>query len=279
MGASHVNDRLATRRRVKAVILDWAGTTIDFGSRAPTSVFLEIFRARGVEITSAEARGPMGRAKHDHIAAVLAMPRVRERWTQVHGHPPGQSEADAMYAEFLPLQKRTLADHARLIPGVVEAIAACRARGLGIGSTTGYTRALVDVVCPLAARQGYVPDVVIAADDVAAGRPAPWMNYRAAERLGVYPMDSIVTIDDTPAGIEAGRNAGMWTVGVTRTGNEVGLSAEELAALSPAERATVIATARAKLLDAGAHAVIESVAELPELLDEIKGRMIAQLSS
>ena len=66
-------------RPIKAVLLDWAGTTVDYGSRAPTQVFVEIFRRRGVEITIAEARGPMGRAKHEHIAMVAALPRVTGR--------------------------------------------------------------------------------------------------------------------------------------------------------------------------------------------------------
>ena len=52
-------------------------------------------------------------------------------------------------------------------------------------------------------------------------------------RLDVFPMTSMVKVDDTPVGIEAGRNAGCWTVGVTRTGNCVGLSVEEIDQLAP----------------------------------------------
>ena len=172
-----------------------------------------------------------------------------------------------MYDEFLPLQKRTPSSRGSdVIPGVPEAIAECRRRGLKIGSTTGYTRALMEVVLPQAARGRYAPDVTICSDDVTAGRPAPWMNFLAAERLGVYPMSAVMTVDDTPIGIAAGLNAGTVTVAVSQTGNSLGLSASEVAVSDPRPTKTP-AYARSKMISAGpgAHHVIRSVAELPAL--------------
>lgn len=217
----------------------------------------------------------MGRAKRDHIAAILALPRVAAAWHTAFGRPPSEVDIDRLYAEFLPLQLATLAQHADVIPGVPDVVAECRKRGLAIGSTTGYTRTLMDVVEPLARRQGFAPDVVICADDVPQGRPAPWMLYRAAEKLNAFPPSSIVAIDDTPVGIEAGRNAGAWTVAITRTGNSLGLSAEEVSALDPVERSRRIDAAAAQFLDLGADYVIESVADLLPVLDEISLRLNA----
>lgn len=250
----------------QAVLFDWAGTTVDYGSLAPTTVFLEIFRRRGVEITVAEARGPMGRGKHEHIATVAALPRVRAAWASVHGSEPSASDIQAMYNEFLPLQKETLARGSDVIVGVAEAVSACRQMGLKIGSTTGYTRELMEVVVPLAARGGYQPEVTVCSDDVPAGRPAPWMNFRAAEALGVYPMHRILVVDDTPVGIAAGKNAGCVTVAVSQTGNALGLSEAEANALPAAELATRLAKIERDFVAAGADHVIPSVAKLPELL-------------
>ncbi|MGE0758611.1 MAG: phosphonoacetaldehyde hydrolase [Pirellulaceae bacterium] len=257
---------------VKAVLFDWAGTTVDFGSRAPAKVFQEIFRQRGVEITEAEAREPMGRAKRDHISQITRMPRVAAAWDEHFGRSPTDQDVQDMYDEFLPLQKRVLAQHSEVIAGVSEAVAELRARGLRIGSSTGYTRELMDVVLPLAADQGYSPDVCVCSDDVAAGRPAPWMNYRAAEWLGVYPMDTIVVVDDTPIGIVAGRHAGMWTIAVSRTGNSLGLSAAEVAALPDEELEGRLRRIEADFYRAGAHLVIGGVDELPDRLHEL-GRL------
>ena len=176
---------------------------------------------------------------------------------------------DDLYRRFLPLQRELIAAHATLIPGCREAIAACRARGLKIGSSTGYTRELMDDLLPLAHDQGYDPDVTITADDVSAGRPAPWMCFECARRLNVYPPAAIVVIDDTTVGIEAGRNAGMWTVGVTHSGNLVGLSLEEFSQLDSTARQALCDAANRKLISVGAHFVIDTVVQLPALLAEI----------
>ena len=258
--------------KINAVLLDWAGTTIDFGSRAPAAVFIEVFQRRGVEISVAEARGPMGLAKRDHIAAIASLPRVVARWRALYGKAPGEGEIDAMYHEFLPLQKATLANHVDVIPGVIEAIEQCRQLGLAIGSTTGYTRELMEVVTPLAEQNGYRPDVIVCSDDVRAGRPAPWMNLRAAELLGVFPLNSILVVDDTLVGIDAGLNAGCWTVGVIESGNAFGLSAEELAGLSASERAERYEAAEREFRDRGAHFVVPSAASLPEIVRQLQAR-------
>ncbi|MBA4020521.1 MAG: phosphonoacetaldehyde hydrolase [Pirellula sp.] len=259
--------------KIQAALFDWAGTTIDYGSLAPMRVFVEIFRRRGVEIAIEEARGPMGRAKHEHIAEVCKLPRVAMRWREVHGREPGEADVMAMYEEFLPLQKSVLGDGWELIPGVLETMAALRSRGILIGSTTGYTRALMEVVAPRAARLGYSPDCIVCSDDVKAGRPAPWMNFRAAELIGIFPPSAIVAVDDTPVGIEAARNGGMWAVGVARTGNEFGFHEAEADALQKNDaleyqRRLAIATDRLK--NAGAHFVVDGIADLVDVVDAVE---------
>jgi phosphonoacetaldehyde hydrolase len=266
----------APYENLKAVVFDWAGTTVDYGSRAPALVFREIFRREGVEISFAQARGPMGLAKRDHIAAILQLPDVAARWEQSHGRTAEDSDIDRMYHEFLPLQKETLAAHCDVIPGVPEAVAECRRRGLKIGSTTGYTHELVDVFAARVAEQGYSPDCVVCSDDVPQGRPAPWMLLEAAKQLGVYPLQHIVKVDDTAPGIEAARNAGCWAVGITRTGNEVGLTEAEFADLSPDAQAAAIQMAAGKLTAAGAHFTIASVADLGSILNEIEDRLSSE---
>ncbi len=263
---------MSAQRELQAVVLDWAGTTIDHGSRAPAIVFQEIFRQQGIEITVDQAREPMGMAKREHIAAIAALPAVSEAWSAKFGRPCGTAEIDSMYERFLPLQKETLKQHCDLIDGAVETVTECRGRGLKIGSSTGYTHELMELVTTAAARQGYAPDCVLCAEDAPRGRPAPYLLYEAAKRLDVYPLWSIVKVDDTPVGIQAGRNAGCWTVGVTRTGNGVGLSAEEVGRLPRAEVQRLCDQAADRLLRAGAHYVLESVADLPDTIAEISER-------
>jgi len=260
---------------LKGVIFDWAGTVIDYGSCAPAAAFVQVFGDDGVEITTAEAREPMGMAKRTHIATILEMPAVRTRWQKAHGSPPEEADIERLYGEFIPTQLGCLQEHSQLIPGTVEMIAACRKRGLKIGSSTGYTRALMDVVMEAATQQGFEPDCMLCADDVTEGRPAPWLCFENARRLGIFPTAAVVKVDDTTVGIEAGRNAGMWTVGITKSGNLVGETLADIEQIDANELRRRIDAAEEKMFDAGAHYAVESVADLTEVLDAIETRLSA----
>jgi phosphonoacetaldehyde hydrolase len=258
---------------LRAAIFDWAGTVIDFGSRAPMGAFVEAYRRFGVEISVAEARKPMGLPKRAHIAALMAEPAIAGRWADQHGARPGEAEIDQLYDVFVPLNTEVVADFCTLIPGAVEMAAAVRARGMKLGSTTGYVRPIMERVLPLAAAQGYAPDNLVCAGDLADGRPTPLMMYRCFADLGVYPPAAVVKIDDTEPGILEGLAAGTWTVGVSISGNCVGLSAEEWAGTPEEEQAALRARAEAQLLGVGAHFVIDSIAGLMPVIDEIEARM------
>jgi phosphonoacetaldehyde hydrolase len=259
---------------LKAIVVDWAGTIIDHGTRAPVEAFREIFRRRGMPITAEEARGPMGMEKRDHIAALVAVPRVAEAWRAAHGHSVTDDEITAMYHEFLPVQMELLPQHADVIPGVIDALAECRRRGLKIGSSSGYATPLMTRLAALAKDNGLEVDAIVSASEVPAGRPAPWMIFKNMELLVVYPPSATITVDDTTVGIEAGRNAGTWTVGVVETGNVLGLSSTELQQLDRAERERRTAIGRKQMLAAGAHYALNSVANLPTLIDEIAARLV-----
>ena len=254
-------------KHLKAIVFDWAGTMIDHGSRAPAIVFQEIFKRQNINITVDQAREPMGMAKRDHIAAVSRMPEVHEQWVNEYGSECSEADIDRMYEQFLPLQKETLKNHSQMIPGAAAVANRCREQGLKIGSTTGYTRELMIEVKAAASSQGYEPDTVLGAEDAPRGRPAPYLLFESAKLLDVYPMHHIVKVDDTVLGIEAGINAGCWTIGISRTGNLLGLSVEEVSELEPDELATRLASIEERLKDSGAHLIIESVEDIePALL-------------
>ncbi len=256
-------------QKVHAIILDWAGTAVDHGCMGPVAVFVEVFKKRGVDVTMDEARAPMGLQKKDHVRAMCAMEGVAARWQAAHGSAPTEADVDAMYLDTEPMMVACTKDHAQMIPGVVDTIAALRERGLKVGSTTGYTAPMMEELVPRAKAQGYEPDAIVCPDDAPAGRPAPWMCFEAAKCLGVYPMHAIIKIGDTVSDIDEGRNAGMWTIGLTRTGNELGMPAAEVDALPQAERQARLAAVGHKLQMAGAHALLESLGETAKVLAAI----------
>lgn len=247
------------------VIFDWAGTLVDHGCRAPMEALLQAFDAEGLPISETVARGPMGAHKLDHVKQILAQPEVAARLPAHLAALPATARADRFYRSFTHRLLELLPRHAAPIAGVPQALAALRDRGMHIGSCSGYTRAMMDRLEPLARAAGVDPAMVVCADEVPAGRPAPWACFRIAERFGVYPMGRALKVGDTPSDVAEGRNAGMATLGITATGNEVGLSAGALAALAPDARAARIEAARARLV--GADDWLESVAELPAWLD------------
>jgi phosphonoacetaldehyde hydrolase len=257
---------------IRLVVFDWAGTTVDHGSLAPVAAFVEAFIRHGVAISPEEARGPMGLPKRDHIVALLRRLDIARRWHGVHGRDWTEEDVDRVYAAFIPLQLAVVEDCAAPVPGLPAAVDDLRRRGIRIGGTTGYFAEAAERVAAAARRLGYAPDATLCPADVRAGRPAPWMIFRLMEILDVCPPAAVVKVGDTVPDIEEGRNAGVWTVGVTHTGSEVGCTAAEFAALPLGERTERVEAARHKLLAAGAHAVIPSAAEAPALLDEIAAR-------
>jgi phosphonoacetaldehyde hydrolase len=260
---------------LKAVILDWAGTAVDFGSLAPVAALQRIFHENSVPITPAEARQDMGVLKKDQIRFILSGDRVRGEWTRVHGAAPGERDVERVFTDFLPQQAEILAEFSEPIEGVCETVGHWRDAGLRIGSTTGYTRDLLNRVMDAASRHGYRPDASVTPDQVGAGRPAPFMCYRNAIELQVFPLSSCVKIGDTPSDIGEGLNAGMWTIGISMTGNEIGLSRRDFDALSKDEQEALKVRACSRLKNAGAHYIAPSVAQCSEFLLEIDRRIAA----
>ncbi|NWG47414.1 MAG: phosphonoacetaldehyde hydrolase [Alphaproteobacteria bacterium] len=261
------------RGPLKAVVFDWAGTLVDFGSLAPMGVFVDVFARFGLEITISEARAFMGLPKRDHIKGLLELPRIAEAFRARYGRPPAEDDIDEIYSVFLPANVAAIPANSGIVPGAADIITRLRERGMKIGSTTGYTREIMDVMLPLAARQGVHVESLVCAGDLAWGRPTPMMMYRTFLELGVWPAAAVVKVDDTPVGIEEGCAAGAWSIGVAVSGNGFGLSKADADALAPDAFAERRAAAAEALTAAGAHLVIDTVADLMPVLAAIEARL------
>ncbi len=259
--------------KLKGVIFDWAGTTVDFGCFAPTGVFIEVFRQKGIDITMSEARGPMGMHKRDHIRVISKYPRVAEEWKKEYLRECTEDDVEQMFNNFIPLQLAIIEKHSEIVPELLHALEIIRSMDMKIGSTTGYNTEMMEILTSAAAKQGYIADSVVCASDVPAGRPAPWMALKNAENLGIFPMQAFVKIGDTIADIEEGINAGMWSVGVVNSSNEMGLTLNEINQMDKIELEKRSAKVRQDYFDAGADYVIDSLAELKELIEKINRRL------
>lgn len=266
--------RRTYRGPVRMVIFDWAGTTVDYGCYAPAVVFIEVFKRHGVEITMEQARAPMGLQKAEHIKAISCIDEVAQKWRKVHGRTCSDSDVTEMFEQhFAPLQIKCIGDYAGIIPGTVETVNELKKRGIKIGSTSGYFTEAMEINFERARQQGYVPDTNSWATRVPYGRPEPWMVFDNMVQARVYPPEAVVKVGDTKPDISEGLNAGTWTVGLSKTGNEVGLNERELAALPESVVRQKVARATDSLAKMGAHYVVEAIGDVVPIIEEIEQRL------
>jgi len=263
------------RGKVGSLVLDWSGTTADAYVIAPAVVFVEVFKNQGVEISMTEARGPMGLRKDLHILELTRDPVIRDRWNEIHGRYPDQSDVDNMFADFVPAQVACLPKYTDLLPGTAEVTQRLQAQGIKIGVSTGFLRVMVEVLLEKAREQGFSPDATVAGDEVEQGaRPKPFMIYKNLDLMDAWPIQSVVKVDDTVGGVGEGLNAGCWTVGVSIYSNYMDINhIDEVSKLSSEEFERRHAATREKLQVAGAHYVIDSILDLEAVIEDINDRL------
>tara|TARA_B100001750_G_scaffold196047_1_gene168062 strand:+ start:128 stop:976 length:849 start_codon:yes stop_codon:yes gene_type:complete len=261
--------------RVKGLVLDWSGTTADEYVIAPAVVFVDVFKKFDVEISMTEAREPMGLRKDLHILELTKLPKIRERWNKVHGRSPDQGDVDRMFADFVPMQLDCLRKYTNLLPHVADVTQEFQKEGIKIGSSTGFVRSMVDILEEDAKKQGYTPDASVAGDEVVNGaRPKPFMVYRNLDLMNVHPIQSVVKVDDTVGGVGEALEAGCWGVGIARYSNYMDMDTlEEAQSLPKDEIQRRLVKTRDILQKAGAHYVINTFDELPEVVEEINLRL------
>lgn len=257
-------------KKISCVIMDWAGTAIDFGCFAPLNAFLKVFAdERGIDITYRQAREPMGLLKIDHIKAILTMPEVNEKFRAHYHRDWDMKDVNEMYGSFEKHLFASLENFTTPIPGVLETMKILHAEGIRIGSTTGYTKEMMNIVRPGAAAKGYTVDNLVTPDDVPGGRPAPYMIYKNMIDLAIPSVDNVVKVGDTIADIREGINAKVWSIGLISGSNEMGLTEEEHNHC-PAEELTLLKEeVRKRMLAAGAHFVLDNITELPACIEKI----------
>lgn len=258
-------------KKIEAVIFDWAGTTVDFGSFAPVQSFIEGFKQFGITPTIAEVREPMGMLKWNHIHTMMQMPRIREEWETVHGVPWTKEDVDAVYVASESALLAILHHFTTPKPYVLDAVRDLREHGIKIGSTTGYTDEMMNIVVPNAKEYGYSPDFWCTPNSVNdCGRPYPYMIFKNLEALGVSKVSSAIKIGDTVADIREGNHAGLITVGVIEGSSIMSLSKKEHDALSQEEKDAEAIRVQGVYLDCGADHVIHNMSELMTLILELE---------
>jgi phosphonoacetaldehyde hydrolase len=254
---------------VQAVIFDWAGTTIDYGCFSPLAPFISAFAKYDLTVSLDEARGPMGKLKIEHLRDLLNLDTVKEQFYKNNKRVANEDDTVAIYKEFEKQVFERLADFVVLIPNVAETVNTLRQMGLKIGSTTGYTKEMMDIILPLAKEQGYAPDYCVSSTEVLRGRPYPYMIYQNVLALDITDINAVIKVGDTVSDILEGVNAKCISVGVVQGSSELGLSLTEFMKLDIEQQKIRSNIVRYKMYAAGAHYVLDSISELPDLINAI----------
>lgn len=258
--------------KIKGVIFDWAGTTVDYGCFSPVGAFMDAFAKKGIEITIDEAREPMGKLKLDHTRAILAMPRVKESFQNKFNRESNDSDLKELYSFFEESLFSTLKDYIEINPYVLEVVSELRKKGIKIGTTTGYTKEMMEVILPIAKDKGYNPDFTIASDEVKEGRPSADMINANAKFFSIEDMKTLIKVGDTAVDMKEGKNAGALAVGVILGSSELGLTYKEVMDMDKKQLEIKKELVRKKLIEAGADYVIDDMRGLLEIIDAIENR-------
>ena len=254
-------------KKIEAVIFDWAGTTVDYGSFAPVQAFIEAFKEFGITPTVEEVREPVGMLKWNHIHTMMQMARITEEWKKIYGRMWEKEDVDAVYEKSEQAIFRILHNYAAPKPYVLDAIKELRELGIKIGSTTGYTDDMMEILVPAAKENGYAPDFWCSPNAVNnMGRPYPYMIYKNMQVLGVHGADNVIKVGDTVADIKEGIAAGVITVGIVEGSSVMGISESEFENLSLEEKAKRCKRVREVYEKAGADYVIQNMSELTTLV-------------
>ncbi|GAA2222842.1 HAD-IA family hydrolase [Streptomyces indiaensis] len=186
------------------------------------------------------------------VSSLASVDRCWTRWAEeygitaeafarieLHGRPAAEIAADLLPAEVVPAAVARIEDlevadvpngGVRLLPGTRAFLDALPAECWAV--VTSATRRLAEARLDAV---GILPKTLVAADDITRGKPDPEPYLLAARTLGVDPAHCVV-FEDAPAGLAAGRAAGMTTVALTTTHQAHELRAdlvvENLSALS-----------------------------------------------
>lgn len=184
------------------VVCDLAGTTIYDRGEVPAA-FEQALREAGLAFDAAEVSAWRGASKREVLSRLVAR------------QDGGTRSVDRIYHRFRELLLQRLAEAGPLsLPGVQETLARLKAERCRLAATTGFDRDVVETILAAVPWAGLL-DAWVCGDDVAQGRPAPFMIFRAMERCGVLDVRRVAVVGDTRLDLEAAWNAGAgWRVGV-----------------------------------------------------------------
>ena len=192
-------------QKLSLVVFDMAGTTIADSGQVPDA-FSTVLDRHGITVDDAALRAVRGASKRDAIRHFVAQK-----------HSTGvDAQTDRIYTEFCDyLAQLFNSGGVKAIAGAAGTFAWLRERKIKVALNTGFDRPTADLILDAVGWRNGVADTIVTGDEVALGRPAPFLIFRSMENTGVTSVHEVMCVGDTVLDLEAGRNAGVrYAVGV-----------------------------------------------------------------
>ncbi len=184
-------------KRLSLVVFDLGGTVIEDAGHVPVA-FETALESHGYSVSDAEISRFRGASKREVIRRL-----VGER------DGLGDGATVRVYRSFQESLIHLFRQHgAHPVAGVEQAMVDLRDAGVRVAVTTGFDRLVTDEVLGNLERKD-VLDAVVCGDDVSAGRPAPYMIFRAMELTRVASVHQVANVGDTTNDLQAGYRAGV----------------------------------------------------------------------
>ena len=262
---------------INAVLFDLGGTVVDKYSLSPLHALDMTFQNTGVVLDADLLKKDMGNRKDVHIRKILETKQCKEIWSEVKKRDFNEFDMDDLVESYKTNQNRMVLKYNKPLPHAKNTFDILRmGYKLKIGSTTGYFRETVNIIeKDLIKKENIYFDATVAGDDVENGyRPRPYMIFKNLEKLNISPIQSILKVDDTTAGIKEGLEAGCWTVGVSKYSSLMDFhDLEDEDDMSITDLSLREEQVKNKLLEAGAHYVVSSLKEIPAVVEDINRRL------
>ena len=256
---------------IRSCIFDLGGTLVDRYSLTTILSLKNAFQKNGIILNNKLIFKDMGIKKQDHITIILNDEHISWSWRHIHGRHPDINDSHRLFEEYNSIQKVRCTELMDIIPETKKTIDLLRDKGIQLGVTTGFNYHTMRLIKEKLDKNNIILDNYISSTclDLPA-RPNPSMIIENMYRFDINDPKQVIKIDDTVVGIEEGKNAGCWTVGVSRWSINMKLpSIDDAYGLSDFYLEDKKKKCRAQLVQSGADYVIDTLDELPYIINRI----------
>lgn len=256
---------------IRACIFDLGGTIVDRYSITPLLSLKKIFENRKIYVNNKLIWKDMGMNKKEHIMNIVKDGYVSNQWTKRYNDYPDDFDINILFDEFNEIQCKYSDEMIDILPETKQCMDYLDFNYIKTGCTTGFNKENMEIIKRKLERNSIFLDSYVSSSCLdKPSRPFPFMIEKNLENLEISDPKQVIKLDDTEIGIREGNNAGCITIGVARWSiNMKIIDIEDAYGYSIFELQEKLKESRKILKESGADYVIDTLDELPRIIEKI----------